>query len=79
MREHADDRDKYFVTDMVKETPEDLGFEPESKAPPEDGYVGWMPWWKHDRRYPKPRVLLENDPKLAEKIISSESEAKDKE
>ncbi len=79
MREHADDRDKYFVTDMVKETPEDLGFEPESKTPPEDGYVGWMPWWKHDRRYPKPRVLLENDPKLAEKIISSESEAKDKE
>ncbi|MDP9801530.1 hypothetical protein J2S49_001606 [Arcanobacterium wilhelmae] len=70
MREHTDDRDKYWVTDMIKETPTELGFEPESDIPPRDGYVGWMPWWKKDKRYPKPRTPLAADPTLLAKGVT---------
>lgn len=72
VRQHADDRDKYFLTDMVAPTPAELGFEPDSLVPPRDGYVGWMPWWKKDRRWPKARVPLSADRKLAEKGIVSD-------
>lgn len=68
MKEHADDRDKYFVTDMIEQTPTDLGFEPTSPNPPPDGFVGHMPWWgDQDRRYPKPRTPISADPDLANK------------
>lgn len=73
MREHADDADKYFVTDMIKETPEELGFAPKSSTPPPDGYVGTMPWWRNDKRYPKPRTPLSADPALAAKKIPSDT------
>lgn len=69
---YADDKDKYFLTDFIPETPSQLGFEPESQQPPVDGYVGWMPWWKQDKRYPKPRTPLSADPKLVEKGIESD-------
>ncbi|MBM7824433.1 hypothetical protein JOD55_000260 [Arcanobacterium pluranimalium] len=69
VKEHADDRDKYFLTDMVKQTPLELGFEPDSHVPPREGYVGWMPWWKEDKRYPKLRTPLAADPKLIEKGV----------
>ena len=44
VREHCDDRDKYFLVDRIPETPEELGFEPDSPTPPADGYRAWMPW-----------------------------------
>ena len=69
---YADDKDKYFLTDFIPETPSGLGFEPESPVPPADGYVGWMPWWKEDKRYPKLRTPLSADPKLVEKGIKSD-------
>ncbi|MDY5585040.1 MAG: DUF5692 family protein [Arcanobacterium sp.] len=72
MVEHADDRDKYFVTDMIAPTPAELGFTPDSPLPPKDGYVGSMPWWKSDKRYPKPRVPLSNDPVLIRKGLTSD-------
>ncbi|OKL49535.1 hypothetical protein BSR29_00835 [Boudabousia liubingyangii] len=73
VREHCDDRDKYFITDMVPETPTQLGFEPESTEPPVDGFVGYMPWWgKEDKRYPKPRTPLAADPGLVEKGVQSD-------
>lgn len=73
VREHCDDKDKYFLTDMIKETPEELGFKPDSPTPPKDGYVGHMPWWgKKDKRYPKPRTPIPADPKLAEKGVESD-------
>lgn len=68
MREHADEADKYFVVDHIKETPKELGFEPESTEPPADGWVGVMPWWKEDKRYPKPRTPLSARPEVGEKI-----------
>jgi len=53
VREHCDDKDKYFLVDRIPETPEELGFEPDSPTPPADGYRAWMPWWKgEDRRHP---------------------------
>ena len=56
VREHCDDRDKYFLVDRIPETPEELGFEPDSPTPPADGYRAWMPWWKgEDRRHPSKR------------------------
>ncbi|MDC4232986.1 DUF5692 family protein [Actinomyces sp. B33] len=59
VREHCDDRDKYFLVDRIRETPADLGFDPDSPEPPADGYASWMPWWRgRDRRYPKPRVPM---------------------
>ncbi|MBV7362862.1 hypothetical protein KRX54_00210 [Actinomycetaceae bacterium TAE3-ERU4] len=59
MKEHGDDKEKYFVTDMIPQTPQELGFEPDSQTPPKDGYVSWMPWWKgEDRRYPKDRTPM---------------------
>lgn len=69
VREHCDDKDKYFLTDMIPETPEELGFEPESPTPPADGFVGNMPWWKKDKRYPKARTPLSADPHLVEKGV----------
>lgn len=49
---HCDDKDKYFLVDGISQTPEELGFEPDSPTPPADGYASWMPWWKgKDRRY----------------------------
>ena len=44
VREHCDDRDKYFLVDRIPETPEELGFEPDPPTPPADGYRAWMPW-----------------------------------
>ena len=53
VREHCDDRDKYFLVDRIPETPGELGFEPDSPMPRADGYAAWMPWWKgEDRRHP---------------------------
>lgn len=53
VREHCDDRDKYFLVDRIPETPAELGFEPDSPTPPPDGYRAWMPWWKgEDKRHP---------------------------
>ncbi len=69
VKEHADDRDKYFLTDMIPETPAELGFEPTSPTPPVDGFVGNMPWWKSDRRWPKPRTPLAADPGLVAKGV----------
>lgn len=70
--QHFDDADKYFLCDMIRETPTDLGLEPASPMPPVDGYVGWLPWWKTDKRYPKPRTPLAADPVLVEKGITSD-------
>ncbi|PID98395.1 MAG: hypothetical protein CSA82_00020 [Actinobacteria bacterium] len=70
VREHCDDRDKYFLCDMMKETPEELGFEPESPTPPIDGFVGHMPWWgTQDKRYEKARTPLSADPGLVRKGV----------
>lgn len=56
VREHCDDKDKYFLVDGIPQTPEELGFEPSSNTAPANGYVSWMPWWKgEDRRYPTKR------------------------
>ena len=56
VREHCDDKDKYFLVDGISQTPEELGFEPSSNTAPADGYASWMPWWKgEDRRYPTKR------------------------
>ncbi|MBW3084868.1 hypothetical protein KEM60_01057 [Austwickia sp. TVS 96-490-7B] len=75
MNEHADDKDKYFVTDMIKETPYELGFEPTSTTPPRDGYVGHMPWWgRTDKRYPKLRTPVAADPGLVDKGVISDSQ-----
>ena len=53
MREHCDDKEKYFLVDRVPETPEELGFDSDAQIPPPDGYRAWMPWWRgEDRRYP---------------------------
>ncbi|WJY99408.1 hypothetical protein CHAN_03925 [Corynebacterium hansenii] len=70
MREHADERDKYFVVDTIRETPAELGFEPKSPTPPADGWVGNMPWWKSDKRFPKPRTPLSADPVLVAKGVA---------
>ncbi|MCS4535366.1 DUF5692 family protein [Corynebacterium sp. HS2168-gen11] len=67
MREHADDKDKYFVTDMIPETPAELGFEPERDTPPADGWVGSMPWWKRDHRWDKSRTPVSADPVVAQR------------
>ncbi|WP_084543682.1 DUF5692 family protein [Boudabousia marimammalium] len=70
---HADDADKYFLTDMIPETPAELGYEPESLTPPVDGFVGYMPWWgKEDRRYPKLRTPVSADPVLAQKGVQGD-------
>ena len=61
---HADDRDKYFLTDAIPEIPAELGFEPENPVPPRDGFVGVLPWWKSDKRFAKPRTPLSADPGL---------------
>ena len=56
VREHCDDKDKYFLVDRIPETPVQLGFEPDSPTPPADGYRAWMPWWRgEDRRHPSKR------------------------
>lgn len=34
VREHCDDKDKYFLVDRILETPAELGFEPDSPTPP---------------------------------------------
>ena len=53
VREHCDDKDKYFLVDRIPETPVELGFDPDSPTPPADGYRAWMPWWRgEDRRHP---------------------------
>ncbi|MDP9833564.1 MULTISPECIES: DUF5692 family protein [Actinomycetaceae] len=73
VKDHCDDKDKYFLTDMIPETPRELGFEPESDTPPVDGYVSYMPWWKKvDKRWPKLRTPLSADPKLVEKGVQSD-------
>lgn len=72
MREHADDADKYFVTDMIRQTPTELGYQPEATTPPLDGWVGTMPWWHKDHRYPKLRTPLAADPALVDKGIESD-------
>ena len=57
VREHCDDKDKYFLVDRIPETPAELGFEPDSPTPPADGYRAWMPWWRgEDRRHPSRKV-----------------------
>ena len=56
VREHCDDKDKYFLVDRIPETPEELGFEPDSPTPPAGGYRAWMPWWRgEDKRHPSKR------------------------
>ncbi|MDO5033899.1 MAG: DUF5692 family protein [Actinomycetaceae bacterium] len=72
VKQHCDDKDKYFLTDFIPETPRELGFEPDSDTPPIDGYVGNMPWWKTDKRWPKLRTPLSADPKLVEKGVESD-------
>lgn len=72
VRLHADEKDKYFLADMVEQTPTELGFSPDSPTPPKDGYVGWMPWWKRDRRYPKLRTPLAADPYLVQKGVETD-------
>lgn len=70
VNEHFDDKDKYFLTDMVPETPAELGFEPETPTPPVDGYVTHHFWWgKKDKRYPKLRTPLTADPVLVAKGV----------
>ncbi|OKL47102.1 hypothetical protein BSR28_06775 [Boudabousia liubingyangii] len=72
-KEHMDDKDKYWVCDMIKETPQELGFEPDSPIPPADGYVHHMAWWgKADKRYPKLRTPVSADPILAKKGIEQD-------
>lgn len=39
VREHCDDKDKYFLVDQISETPAELGFEPLSNTAPADGYA----------------------------------------
>ena len=70
--EEFDEADKYFVCDMIKPTPTQLGFEPQSDRPPVDGHVGWLPWWKTDKRYPKARTPLSADPGLVAKGVTSD-------
>lgn len=70
--EHADDRDKYWLTDAIPETPVELGFEPDSPTPPRDGFVGLLPWWKRDRRFPKLRTPLSADPALVAKGVAGD-------
>ena len=72
-RTHLDDADKYFLTDFIEQTPRELGLEPSSSTPPRDGWVGWMPWWKADKRYPKPRTPLSADPVIAAKTHADSS------
>lgn len=81
-KEHCDAKDAYFLCDMIKETPQDLDLlakeDQESSAsshsgqiPTEvlnHGYVGYLPWWKADKRYPKARVKLQADPDLAKRL-----------
>ena len=56
VREHCDDKDKYFLVDRIPQSPAELGFEPDSPTPPPDGYRAWMPWWRgKDRRHPSKR------------------------
>lgn len=56
VREHCDDKDKYFLVDGIPQTPAELGFEPLSNSALADGYSSWMPWRKgEDRRYPTKR------------------------
>ena len=56
VREHCDDKDKYFLVDRIPQTPAQLGFEPDSPTPPADVYRAWMPWWRgEDRRHPAKR------------------------
>ena len=50
VREHCDDKDKYFLVDGIPQSPEELGFEPSSNTAPADGYASWMPWWKGEER-----------------------------
>lgn len=73
-RSHCDEKDKYFILDMTAKTPSDLGLEPQSPQPPAAGWVGAMPWWQKDRRYPKPRTPLSADPYLAQRgMVSDDS------
>lgn len=44
-KEHFTDADKYWIVDMIPETPAQLGLEPDSDTPPADGFVTRMPWW----------------------------------
>ncbi|WP_067780026.1 DUF5692 family protein [Actinomyces vulturis] len=68
VREHFDDKDKYFLCDFIKETPRELGFDPDSDEPPTDGYVGHMPWWgNEDKRWNKPRTPFSADNVLTKK------------
>ena len=73
VKDHCDDKDKYFLCDRIEQTPEELGFEPESPTPPVDGYVSHMPWWgKEDKRYPTLRTPVSADPVLVAKGVVSE-------
>lgn len=75
-KEHADDADKYFLTDLIKETPAELGFAPDSLTPPKppaNAYVSYLPWWKkQDQRYPKARTPLNSDSYLVAKGVKSD-------
>lgn len=74
VKEHCDDKDKYFLTDFIPETPAELGFEPDSTTPPVDGFVGHMPWWgEKDKRYPKLRTPVSADPGLVEQGVQAEA------
>lgn len=72
VKETCDDKEKYFITDCVEKTPEELGFEPNSPFPPANGYVTHYFWWgKKDKRYPKLRTPLSSTPALVKKGIES--------
>lgn len=70
---HCDDKDKYFIVDMTAKTPTEIGFEPVSNIPPVDGWVGWMPWWKQDKRFAKPRTPLKADPELVKRGVKTDT------
>ncbi|MDO5721123.1 MAG: DUF5692 family protein [Actinomycetaceae bacterium] len=72
-KEHFNDADKYWVVDMLPQTPQDFGLEPQSPTPPVDGFVTRMPWWgKEDKRYPKLRTPVAADPVLVAKGVQSD-------
>lgn len=71
--EHCDDKDKYFLADMVPETPTDLGWKPDNPLPPRDGFVTYFSWWRgKDKRYPKLRTPVSASQALAGKDIQSD-------
>ncbi|SDU80712.1 hypothetical protein SAMN04489737_1286 [Arcanobacterium phocae] len=74
VKEHCSEEDKYWMCDLIKETPQELGFEPDSLLPPATtGFITHLPWWgKNDKRYPKLRTPVAVDPLLDAKGVKSD-------